>query len=463
MAVLDLGKIKPLYKGVYVETTTFEPLDFTIYLGVLYVCKQACTGVEPLDTDYFDPVNINAQDLLVMLQSVAGHRSGLDADTVDGLHASELQTTITGAATSVVNNDLAANIVVVTSVSGKLAAAAITTAELACLEGVTANIQHQLDYKQSTITGAASSITSDNLAPAMVLVTNADGKVTASTAISAEELAFLEGVTSSIQTQLDSKLDEMDLADYLQKVLVQPNKLLVTNADRKATSAVLGINDLATLNIVNDTATPNLLSAATRVEWTKGLTSFTGLLAIEITGLYAQSAMNGVMEVNLMQVGATKHFSKLIISGQWNNGTSAWDYGHANDLTNDVATTVRFARSTTTNKVYVLLGETTTTWTNTRVVISVPVSSWNSSLNLGFVISTLNSLTGITTDVSTSALPVGGGATGGGANKAFYENDKTITANYTITTGKNAMTAGPISINNGVTVTIPDGSTWTVV
>lgn len=56
-----------------------------------------------------------------------------------------------------------------------------------------------------------------------------------------------------------------------------------------------------------------------------------------------------------------------------------------------------------------------------------------------------------------------GGATGGAGNPAFYENDTVITANYTITTGKNAMTAGPVSINNGVTVTIPDGSTWTVV
>ena len=58
---------------------------------------------------------------------------------------------------------------------------------------------------------------------------------------------------------------------------------------------------------------------------------------------------------------------------------------------------------------------------------------------------------------------IGGGATGGGSNSAFYENDTTITASYTITTGKNAMTAGPITINDGVVVTIPDGSTWTVV
>lgn len=54
-------------------------------------------------------------------------------------------------------------------------------------------------------------------------------------------------------------------------------------------------------------------------------------------------------------------------------------------------------------------------------------------------------------------------ATGGTNNYVFYENDNSITANYTISTNKNAMTAGPVTISNGVTITVPDGSTWTIV
>lgn len=46
---------------------------------------------------------------------------------------------------------------------------------------------------------------------------------------------------------------------------------------------------------------------------------------------------------------------------------------------------------------------------------------------------------------------------------AFIENPANITTSYTITTGRNAMSAGPITINNGVTVTVPSGSTWTIV
>jgi len=53
--------------------------------------------------------------------------------------------------------------------------------------------------------------------------------------------------------------------------------------------------------------------------------------------------------------------------------------------------------------------------------------------------------------------------TGGTGNVIFYENDQTVTQNYTITAGKNAMSAGPITVNSGVTVTVPTGSTWTIV
>ena len=55
------------------------------------------------------------------------------------------------------------------------------------------------------------------------------------------------------------------------------------------------------------------------------------------------------------------------------------------------------------------------------------------------------------------------GATGGGTDAVFYENDQSVTADYTITTDKNAMTAGPVTIDTGVTVTVPTGSRWVVV
>ena len=46
--------------------------------------------------------------------------------------------------------------------------------------------------------------------------------------------------------------------------------------------------------------------------------------------------------------------------------------------------------------------------------------------------------------------------------KGLYEHAHTIAANYSITSGNNAMTAGPITINSSVSVTIPSGSTWVI-
>lgn len=58
---------------------------------------------------------------------------------------------------------------------------------------------------------------------------------------------------------------------------------------------------------------------------------------------------------------------------------------------------------------------------------------------------------------------IGGGATGGGSDAVFWENDTNVTTDYTITDGMNAMSAGPITIDSGITVTIGSGETWTIV
>ena len=65
--------------------------------------------------------------------------------------------------------------------------------------------QTALNGKQATITGGASTITTSNLTANRALVSNADGKVVVS-AVTATELGYLDGVTSNIQTQLNGKL-----------------------------------------------------------------------------------------------------------------------------------------------------------------------------------------------------------------------------------------------------------------
>ena len=64
---------------------------------------------------------------------------------------------------------------------------------------------------------------------------------------------------------------------------------------------------------------------------------------------------------------------------------------------------------------------------------------------------------------NTTWTGIGDQPVGGGTNRLFFENDQVMTTNYTITSGKNAMSTGPITVNPGVTLTVPSGSTYTIV
>tara|TARA_B100000131_G_scaffold157834_1_gene153149 strand:+ start:385 stop:1023 length:639 start_codon:yes stop_codon:yes gene_type:complete len=62
-----------------------------------------------------------------------------------------------------------------------------------------------------------------------------------------------------------------------------------------------------------------------------------------------------------------------------------------------------------------------------------------------------------------SNLPASAPVGGSSSNKVFFENDKVVSVNYQITSTKNAMTAGPVTINSGIGVTVPSGCAWTIV
>jgi len=62
----------------------------------------------------------------------------------------------------------------------------------------------------------------------------------------------------------------------------------------------------------------------------------------------------------------------------------------------------------------------------------------------------------------TSWSTLGGGATGAGGDQVFNLNTVTVTTSYELPAGKNAMSVGAITINSGVTVTVPSGARWVV-
>lgn len=99
---------------------------------------------------------------------------------------------------------ITASRLVVTNASKVLTSSATTDTEAGYLSGVTSAIQTQLNAKQATITGGATTIVSSNLTVSRALVSDGSGKVAVATTTSTE-VGYLNGVTSALQTQIDGK------------------------------------------------------------------------------------------------------------------------------------------------------------------------------------------------------------------------------------------------------------------
>ncbi len=87
----------------------------------------------------------------------------------------------------------------------KIGGGLVSNSEFAFLDGVTSAIQTQLNAKQATITGAATTVVTSDLTASRAAISNSSGKIAVST-VTDTELGYVSGVTSAIQTQLGTKL-----------------------------------------------------------------------------------------------------------------------------------------------------------------------------------------------------------------------------------------------------------------
>jgi hypothetical protein len=163
------------------------------------------------------------------------------------------------------------------------------------------------------------------------------------------------------------------------------------------------------------------------------------------------AADNAVVKLTGDQtVGGTKTFSSTItasVSG--NAGTAtALATGRTISSTGDVAyTSASFD------------GTSNVTGTATLATVNSNVGSFGSSTAIPVV--TVNAK-GLVTAVSTATV-AGGQYFGSASVKAIAYNSQTIGENVTVTTGNNGLSAGPITISNGFTVTVESGAYWTIV
>jgi hypothetical protein len=100
---------------------------------------------------------------------------------------------------------------------------------------------------------------------------------------------------------------------------------------------------------------------------------------------------------------------------------------------------------------------------------SIPIEALDGQIELDKINITANSISLDSIALTENGIPISAVNTAGlnldaGAKAdMFYENSNILTESYTITDGKNALSAGPITIADGVIVTVPANSVWTVV
>jgi len=180
--------------------------------------------------------------------STAGALSAADWTTFNSKQAA-----ITGSATTITNTNLVGNKVLITNSSQKIDTSSVTDTQLGYLSTASSNIQTQIDSKQATITGGATTITSTNLTNNRALVSDATGKVAIS-AVTDTQLGYLSGATGNIQSQINIISGAVNTAQTNIRYYGSQGQ---TSAPNDTIYTIIGTNNTTTLiNTASNGATP---------------------------------------------------------------------------------------------------------------------------------------------------------------------------------------------------------------
>jgi hypothetical protein len=232
----------------------------TIYLGALSKTNDSIPEL------VITNAKISASAAIDAAKIGGGAVSNTEFSYLDGV-TSAIQTqlntkeaTITGGATTITSADLTASRALASNASGKVAVTTVTSTELGYVSGVTSAIQTQLDAKQATITGSATTIDTESLTASRAVISNSSSKIAVS-ATTDTELGYLSGVTSAVQTQLGTKLtNSNNLSDVSSTSTARTNLGLGTIATQNANNvAVTGgtITGLGDPSSTSEAATKN--------------------------------------------------------------------------------------------------------------------------------------------------------------------------------------------------------------
>jgi hypothetical protein len=235
--------------------------------------------------------------------------------------------------------------------------------------------------------------------------------------------------------------------------------------NRQQTFATNGTVDAASLHNLIDTALINSAIIKNQDEITTIGTS--DLLLIAPSSVDSALAPRKVTVQNLIEDSFTfGTYLNLSLSGNLTYGTATGSVLSASTATIGTASITAGTYSGRVNSTLGTISNFTTTLAGDFTISSGTGTLGTTGVTTGTYGGT-ESVPVITVDskgrvTTMSTVAAAAGAKGGGTDKIFWENDTTVTTSYTISTNKNAVSAGPITIGTG-TVTVQDGSVWTVV
>lgn len=214
---------------------------------------------------------------------------------------------------------------IVSDGSGFISASAVTGTELGYLSGVSSAIQTQLNAKQATITGGATTIVSSDLTVNRALISSGTGKVAVS-AVTNTELGYVSGVTSALQTQLDTKLTVLLTGSADGDILIRSGggyvNLAIGTVNQVLTASAGGLPEWAS-GVSNGLTTGG--SAGQYLKKNSGTdfdASWDTLTLSDVTDITASAAelniLDGVIGVDATEIGYLANVTSDI-QNQFNN------------------------------------------------------------------------------------------------------------------------------------------------
>lgn len=233
----------------------------------------------------------------------------------------------------------------------------------------------------------------------------------------------------------------------------------------------------ATIWSPGSTSSP-ALPAVAPVSFVKGTTGTPGINFVGDTGTgvwsegngYLDFSVGGVTQLSIDPLGNVKFSGKLYTAAEIDVASST-----TTDIGTPASNSVRITGTNTINSfgtvyrgpVFVRFAAALTLTNGASLILP---GGTNISISAGdSCIAVPKATAGVSDGWAVIAIQKGAGGSGGSGstgatgNYAFFENDQTITGSYTLSNGKNAMSAGPITVLDTVVVTIPTGATWSII